>query len=167
MITGTSGLLLPESRQNKDIYGEPYDHWRTFPSWSPNGMSIAFSGFLDVIGQFDIWAADVAEADEKGRIILTDLTNLTNGLGGREPAWQPTSLLLLRASRLSRGDRSKRCLLINRASCAGAVRFALRTAPTRYHLGCAGRKRLTRKVVEIHGKSWKYTESRGKPCADG
>ena len=83
------GVLLPESRQNKDIYGEPYDHWRTFPTWSPNGMSIAFAGFLDVIGQFDIWAADVAEADEKGRIELTDLTSLTNGLGGREPAWQP------------------------------------------------------------------------------
>ena len=73
----------------KDIYGEPYDHWRTFPTWSPNGMSIVFAGFLDVIGQFEIWAADVAEADEKGRIKLTDLTSLTNGLGGREPAWQP------------------------------------------------------------------------------
>ncbi len=83
------GILLPESRQNKDIYGEPYDHWRTFPIWSPNGMSIAFAGFLNVIGQFDIWAADVAEADEKGRIKLTDLISLTNGLGGREPAWQP------------------------------------------------------------------------------
>ena len=85
------GLLLPESRQNKDIYGEPYDHWRTFPTWSSDGVSIAFAGFLDVIGQFDIWAADVAEADEQGRIKLTDLTNLTNGLGGREPAWQPIS----------------------------------------------------------------------------
>ena len=81
--------LLPELLQNKLIYGEPYDHWRTFPIWSPDGMSIAFAGFLDVIGQFDIWAADVAEADEQGRIKLTDLTSLTNSLGGREPAWQP------------------------------------------------------------------------------
>ena len=90
MITGTSVFSCLNRARNKDIYGEPYDHWRTFPTWSPNGMSIAFAGFLDVIGQFDIWAADVAEADEQGRIKLTDLTSLTNGLGGREPAWQPT-----------------------------------------------------------------------------
>ena len=76
-----SGYLLPESLQNKLIYTEPYENWRTFPTWSPDGMRIAFSGFLDFMGQFEIWAAD------------TDMDNwveLTNGLGGREPAWQPT-----------------------------------------------------------------------------
>ena len=74
------GLLLPESLQNKLIYTEPYENWRTFPTWSPDGMRIAFSGFLHFMGQFEIWAAD------------TDMDNwaeLTNGLGGREPAWQP------------------------------------------------------------------------------
>ena len=72
--------LLPESLQNKLIYTEPYENWRTFPTWSPDGMRIAFAGFLDFMGQFEIWAAD------------TDMDNwveLTNGLGGREPAWQP------------------------------------------------------------------------------
>ena len=83
------GLLLPESRQNKDIYTEPYEMWRTFPTWSPDGMGIAFSGFLDLIGQFEIWAADAAEADREGRIELTGLTSLTNGLGGHSPAWRP------------------------------------------------------------------------------
>ena len=74
------GNLLPESRRNKDIYGEPYEMWQAFPTWSPDGLRIAFSGFLDFMGQFEIWAAD------------TDGDNwieLTNGLGGREPAWQP------------------------------------------------------------------------------
>ena len=74
------GLLLPESLQNKLIYTEPYEMWRTFPTWSPDGMRIAFAGFLAFMGQFEIWAAD------------TDMDNwveLTNGLGGREPAWQP------------------------------------------------------------------------------
>ena len=75
-----SGDLLPESLQNKMIYTEPYEEWRTYPTWSPDGMRIAFASFLDFMGQFEIWAAD------------TDGDNwieLTNGLGGREPAWQP------------------------------------------------------------------------------
>ena len=74
------GYLLPESLQNRLAYTEPYENWRTFPTWSPDGLRIAFAGFLDFMGQFEIWAAD------------TDMDNwveLTNGLGGREPAWQP------------------------------------------------------------------------------
>ena len=76
-----SGLLLPESLQNKLIYTEPYENWRTFPTWSPDGLRIAFAGFLDFMGQFEIWAADT-DGD--------NWVDLTNGLGGREPAWQPT-----------------------------------------------------------------------------
>ena len=75
-----SGLLLPESLQNKLIYTEPYEMWRTFPTWSPDGMRIAFAGFLDFMGQFEIWAADTD---------MDNWVNLTNGLGGREPAWRP------------------------------------------------------------------------------
>ena len=75
-----SGLLLPESLQNKLIYTEPYEMWRTFPTWSPDGVRIAFSGFLDFMGQFKIWAADT-DGD--------NWVELTNGLGGHSPAWQP------------------------------------------------------------------------------
>ena len=74
------GYLLPESLQNKLIYTEPYENWRTFPTWSPDGLRIAFSGFLDFMGQFEIWAADT-DGD--------NWVELTNGLGGREPAWRP------------------------------------------------------------------------------
>ncbi len=72
--------LLPELLQNKLIYTEPYENWRTFPTWSPDGLRIAFAGFLDFMGQFEIWAADT-DGD--------NWVELTNGLGGREPAWQP------------------------------------------------------------------------------
>ncbi len=74
------GLLLPESLQNKLIYTEPYEIWRTFPTWSPDSMRIAFSGFLQFKGQFEIWAADIGE---------DNWVELTNGLGGHSPAWQP------------------------------------------------------------------------------
>ena len=75
-----SGDLLPESLQNKLIYTEPYEEWRTYPTWSPDGMRIAFASFLDFMGQFEIWVADT-DGD--------NWVELTNGLGGRQPAWQP------------------------------------------------------------------------------
>ena len=75
-----SGDLLPESLQNKLIYTEPYEEWRTYPTWSPDGLRIAFASFLEFMGQFEIWAADT-DGD--------NWVELTNGLGGREPAWQP------------------------------------------------------------------------------
>ena len=74
------GLLLPESLQNKLRYTEPYKRWRTYPTWSPDGMRIVFAGFLDFMGQFEIWAADT----DGGNWV-----DLTNGLGGHSPAWQP------------------------------------------------------------------------------
>ena len=76
-----SGLLLPESLINKQIYTEPYEEWRTYPTFSPDGLRIAFASFLDFMGQFEIWAADT-DGD--------NWVELTNGLGGREPAWRPT-----------------------------------------------------------------------------
>ena len=75
-----SGDLLPESLQNKLIYTEPYEEWRAYPTWSPDGLRIAFASFLDFMGQFEIWAADT-DGD--------NWVELTNGLGGREPAWRP------------------------------------------------------------------------------
>ena len=74
------GLLLPESLHNKLIYTEPYEEWRTYPTWSPDGMRIAFASFLDFMGHFEIWAADT-DGD--------NWVELTNGLGGRAPAWRP------------------------------------------------------------------------------
>ena len=74
------GYLLPESLQNRLAYTEPYENWRTFPTWSPDGLRIAFAGFLDFMGQFEIWAADT-DGD--------NWVDLTNGLGGHSPAWQP------------------------------------------------------------------------------
>ena len=89
-------------------------------TWAPNSMRIAFTSYTTNSTR-EIWAVDIDGSN---------LVNLTNGLGGHSPAWQPASLLLpLRASKPSRGDRSNRCFQqapINRASCVGAVRSASR-----------------------------------------
>ena len=94
------GLLLPESIQNR-LIEEGRDRWRTFPTWSPDGMRVAFAGLIPFKGQFEIWAADI-DGDSSveltnGRIGVphwsrSDPDNwveLTNGLGGHSPAWQP------------------------------------------------------------------------------
>ena len=71
------------------------------------------------MGQYEIWAAD------------TDLVNwgeLTNGLGGREPAWQPVlPCCYERRSPVVGTDQiaAFNGYLINRASCVGAVRKPL------------------------------------------
>ena len=83
------GLLLPESLQNKLMYTEPYEMWRTFPTWSPDGLRVAFSGFLQLNGQFKIWATDIDGAT--GDIHGDNWIELTNGFGGHSPAWQPSS----------------------------------------------------------------------------
>ena len=74
------GTLLPESLLNRLTAEEDRDSWRTFPTWSPDGMRIAFAGLIQFKGQFEIWAADI-DGDS--------LVELTNGLGGHSPAWQP------------------------------------------------------------------------------
>ena len=48
-----------------------------YPTWSPNSMRIAFSSRNGLI-----WAVDIDGSN---------LVELTNGLGGRQPAWQPAS----------------------------------------------------------------------------
>ncbi len=72
------GILLPESHQNMPMVS--LGSWRTYPAWSPDGTRIAFARFRQLNGPFEIWAVDI---DEKNWI------ELTNGLGGREPAWRP------------------------------------------------------------------------------
>ena len=52
------------------------------PTWSPDGMRIAFASGSSRGGPFDIWVVDIDGSH---------LVNLTNGLGGRWPAWRPAS----------------------------------------------------------------------------
>ena len=49
--------------------------WMISPTWSPNSMRIAFNSLTNLI-----WAIDIDGSN---------LVELTNGLGGRRPAWQP------------------------------------------------------------------------------
>ena len=52
----------------------------TLSTWSPDGMRIAFEFSPALAVQFEIWAVDLDGSN---------LVELTNGLGGRNPAWQP------------------------------------------------------------------------------
>ena len=71
------------------------DYWATtgFPlTWAPNSMRVAFTSYtiLNITGTSysflpstgEIWAVDIDGSN---------LVNLTNGLGGDYPAWQPVS----------------------------------------------------------------------------
>ena len=52
------------------------------PTWSPDSMRIAFSGANEQ-GEEEVWVVDIDGSN---------LVNLTNGLGGDNPAWQPIVL---------------------------------------------------------------------------
>lgn len=57
----------------------------TYLTWSPDSMRIAFGAFTGPIvddRQSEIWAVDLDGSN---------LVELTNGLGGRSPVWQPIS----------------------------------------------------------------------------
>ena len=51
------------------------------PTWSPDSMRIAFSGANEQ-GKEEVWVVDIDGSN---------LVNLTDGLGGDYPAWQPVS----------------------------------------------------------------------------
>ena len=53
------------------------NNWKTLPTWSPNSMRIAFGSLTRLI-----WAVDIDGGN---------LVELTNGLGGRNPVWQPAA----------------------------------------------------------------------------
>ena len=53
------------------------------PTWSPDSMKIAFSARNEQ-GDEEVWVVDIDGSN---------LVNLTNGLGGDYPAWQPVSPL--------------------------------------------------------------------------
>ena len=75
------GTPLPDlPQQGKPEYGILTASHLT---WSPDSMRIAFDAFTGPIvddRHSEIWAVDIDGSN---------LVNLTNGLGGEEPAWQP------------------------------------------------------------------------------
>ena len=98
-ITTSEGRVtaIPLSGQpNVDLFLRDFgDSWTTtgFPlTWAPNGMRVAFTSYtiLNITGTSysflpdtgEIWAVDIDGSN---------LVNLTNGLGGDHPVWQPVS----------------------------------------------------------------------------
>ena len=78
---GLWGTPLPDLPQQ----GEPKPGRLTtsYLTWSPDSMRIVFDAFTGPIvddRENEIWAVDIDGGN---------LVNLTNGLGGRNPAWQP------------------------------------------------------------------------------
>ena len=88
---------IPLSGQpNVDLFFRDLgDYWATtgFPlTWAPNSMRVAFTSYtiLNITGTSysflpstgEIWAVDIDGSN---------LVNLTNGLGGDYPVWQPVS----------------------------------------------------------------------------
>ena len=74
-------LLLDLPYQQAEL--EPGWHRPAFPgpTWSPDSMKIAFSAANEQ-GYEEVWVIDIDESN---------LVNLTDGLGGDYPAWQPVS----------------------------------------------------------------------------
>ena len=90
------GTAIPLSGQpNVDLFfGDVSDSWifTSFPlTWAPNGTRVAFTSYpilsstgtsFTTIGNGEIWAVDIDGSN---------LVNLTNGLDGEYPIWQPVS----------------------------------------------------------------------------
>ena len=75
-------ILLPDLPYQQEAL-EPgfYSSAYPGPTWSPDSMRIAFSAANEQ-GYEEIWAVDIDGSN---------LVNLTNGLGGEYPVWQPVS----------------------------------------------------------------------------
>ena len=75
-------ILLPDlPYQQEELEPGFYSSAYPAPTWSPDGMRIAFSADNEQ-GYEEVWAVDIDGSN---------LVNLTNGLGGGYPAWQPVS----------------------------------------------------------------------------
>lgn len=71
-------LGIPQPTTCGESYGCVSDNnWSTRPTWSPDSMRMAFASLTALI-----WAVDIDGSN---------LVELTNGLGGRSPVWQPIS----------------------------------------------------------------------------
>ena len=73
-------IPLPDLPYQQDEL-EPGWTLMAYSTWSPDGMKIAFSAKNEQENQ-EIWVVDINGSN---------LVNLTNGLGGNEPSWQPVS----------------------------------------------------------------------------
>ena len=75
-------ILLPDlPYQQEELEPGFYSSAYPAPTWSPDSMKIAFSAANEQ-GYEEVWVVDIDGSN---------LVNLTNGLGGEYPAWQPVS----------------------------------------------------------------------------
>ena len=80
-IEDFSEILLPDLPYQQAELEPGYERIDLDPTWSPDSMRIAFSAASEQ-GDDEIWVVDIDGSN---------LVNLTNGLGGRKPSWQPTT----------------------------------------------------------------------------
>ena len=80
-IEDFSEILLPNLPYQQAELEPGYERIADPTTWSPDGMRIAFSAASEQ-GDDEIWIVDIDGSN---------LVELTNGLGGREPSWQPTT----------------------------------------------------------------------------
>ena len=80
-IEDFSEILLPDLPYQQAELEPGWERMSDPITWSPDGVRIAFSGKNEQ-GHSEIWIVDIDGSN---------LINLTNGLGGREPSWQPTT----------------------------------------------------------------------------
>ena len=80
-IEDFSEILLPDLPYQQAELEPGWERVVLAPTWSPDSMRIAFSAASEQ-GDDEIWVVDIDGSN---------LVNLTNGLGGDYPAWQPVS----------------------------------------------------------------------------
>ena len=80
-IEDFSEILLPDLPYQQAELEPGWSRMDLDPTWSPDSMRIAFSAASEQ-GDDEIWVVDIDGSN---------LVNLTNGLDGREPSWQPTT----------------------------------------------------------------------------
>ena len=80
-IEDFSEILLPDLPYQQAELEPGYERIAAPTTWSPDSMRIAFSAASEQ-GDDEIWVVDIDGSN---------LVELTNGLGGREPSWQPTT----------------------------------------------------------------------------
>ncbi|MDE2733927.1 MAG: hypothetical protein OXI72_06015 [Gemmatimonadota bacterium] len=80
-IEDFSEILLPDLPYQQAELEPGWERMSDPTTWSPDSMRIAFSAASEQ-GDDEIWVVDIDGSN---------LVNLTNGLGGRKPSWQPTT----------------------------------------------------------------------------